>query len=132
MKLNSDLQPQVTINSPAFKQVNPYQRDFDPTDVFLFEKGQPFSEYKKLREKSPVHFHEAGIGDSEPGFWVLTKYEDIEHVSKNQNIFSSQLASGTTLTLGYSQEVSIDQLFRSALDHMLGTCLLYTSDAADE
>jgi len=121
MKLNSDLQPQVTINSPAFKQINPYRRDFDLTDVFLFEKGQPFSEYKKLRENSPVHFHEAGIGDSEPGFWVLTKYEDIEYVSKNQNIFSSQLASGTTLTLGYSQEVSIDQLFKSALDHMLGT-----------
>ena len=121
MKLNSDLQPKVKINSPAHEPVDSYQRDFDLTDVFLFEKGQPFEQYKKLRENSPVHFHEAGIGDSEPGFWVLTNYKDIEHVSKNQNIFSSQLASGTTLTLGYSQEVSIDQLFRSALDHMLGT-----------
>jgi cytochrome P450 len=121
MKLNSDLQPKVKINSPAHEPIDSYQRDFDLTDVFLFEKGQPFEQYKKLRENSPVHFHEAGIGDSEPGFWVLTNYKDIEHVSKNQNIFSSQLASGTTLTLGYSQEVSIDQLFRSALDHMLGT-----------
>ncbi len=121
MKLNSDLQPKVKINSPAHEPVDSYQRGFDLTDVFLFEKGQPFEQYKKLRENSPVHFHEAGIGDSEPGFWVLTNYKDIEHVSKNQNIFSSQLASGTTLTLGYSQEVSIDQLFRSALDHMLGT-----------
>ena len=85
-----------------------------------FEKGQPFEQFKNLRNNSPVHFHEAGIGDSEPGFWVLTKYTDIEYVSRNQKIFSSQLASGTTLTLGYSQEVSIDQLFKSALDHMLG------------
>ena len=121
MKLNSDLQPKLKINSPAYEPVDSFVRDFDLTDVFLFEKGQPFEQYKKLRENSPVHFHEAGIGDSEPGFWVLTDYKDIEHVSKNQNIFSSQLASGTTLTLGYSQEVSIDQLFRSALDHMLGT-----------
>ena len=71
MKLNSDLQPKVKINSPAHEPVDSYQRDFDLTDVFLFEKGQPFEQYKKLRENSPVHFHEAGIGDSEPGFWVL-------------------------------------------------------------
>ena len=121
MKLNSDLQPKVVINKPLYEPVTKYQRNFDLTDVFLFEKGQPYEEYKQLRENSPVHFHEAGIGDSEPGFWVLTKYNDIEFVSRNQQIFSSQLASGTTLTLGYSQEVSIDQLFRSALDHMLGT-----------
>ena len=121
MKLNSDLQPKVVINEPLYEPVTKYQRNFDLTDVFLFEKGQPYEEYKQLRENSPVHFHEAGIGDSEPGFWVLTKYDDIEFVSRNQQIFSSQLASGTTLTLGYSQEVSIDQLFRSALDHMLGT-----------
>ena len=120
MKLNSDLQPKVKINAPAFKPVNNFKRDFDLTDVFLFEKGQPFEQFKNLRNNSPVHFHEAGIGDSEPGFWVLTKYTDIEYVSRNQKIFSSQLASGTTLTLGYSQEVSIDQLFKSALDHMLG------------
>ena len=120
MKLNSDLQPKVKINAPAFKPVNEFKRDFDLTDVFLFEKGQPFEQFKNLRNNSPVHFHEAGIGDSEPGFWVLTKYSDIEYVSRNQKIFSSQLASGTTLTLGYSQEVSIDQLFKSALDHMLG------------
>jgi len=121
MKLNSDLQPKVVINKPLYEPVTKYQRNFDLTDVFLFENGQPYEEYKQLRENSPVHFHEAGIGDSEPGFWVLTKYDDIEFVSRNQQIFSSQLASGTTLTLGYSQEVSIDQLFRSALDHMLGT-----------
>ena len=120
MKLNSDLQPKVKINAPAFKPVNDFKRDFDLTDVFLFEKGQPFEQFKNLRNNSPVHFHEAGIGDSEPGFWVLTKYTDIEYVSRNQKTFSSQLASGTTLTLGYSQEVSIDQLFKSALDHMLG------------
>lgn len=120
MKLNSDLQPKVKINAPAFKPVNDFKKDFDLTDVFLFEKGQPFEQFKNLRNNSPVHFHEAGIGDSEPGFWVLTKYTDIEYVSRNQKIFSSQLASGTTLTLGYSQEVSIDQLFKSALDHMLG------------
>ena len=80
MKLNSDLQPKVVINEPLYEPVNRYQRNFDLTDVFLFEKGQPYEEYKQLRENSPVHFHEAGIGDSEPGFWVLTKYLSLIHI----------------------------------------------------
>ena len=45
MKLNSDLQPLVTINKPAFDTVNDYKKDFDLTDVFLFEKGQLFEKY---------------------------------------------------------------------------------------
>ena len=61
MKLNSDLQPKVKINAPAFKPMNEFRRDFDLTDVFLFEKGQPFEHFKNLRNNSPVHFHEGGI-----------------------------------------------------------------------
>ena len=37
--------------------------------------------------------------DPEPGYWVLTKYEDIKYVSMNPDIFSSQYASGNMLTL---------------------------------
>ena len=120
MDLNSDLQPLLKINSPSFKSVYKFKRNFDLTNVFLFEKGQPFEHFKDLRENAPVYFHETGEADSEPGFWTLTSYKDIEQASKNQKVFSSQIGSGTQFTLGYSNDVTIEQLYRAALDHMLG------------
>ncbi|MBV13274.1 MAG: cytochrome P450 [Flavobacteriaceae bacterium] len=120
MDLNSDIQPKLKINKPKYDRVFNFERDFDLTNVFLFEQGQPFEQFKNLREKAPIYFHESGPGDSEPGFWALTSYKDIEQASKNQEVFSSQIASGTQFTLGYSNDVAIEQLYRAALDHMLG------------
>ncbi len=118
LKLNSDSQPFVEINSPKYKEIYSFDRDFDLTDLFMFTNGQPYEKFAKLRKKAPVYFHETGPEDSEPGFWVLTKYKDIEFVSKNQDIFSSQLAGGTTLTHGFSA-ADDTPLYRSTMDHML-------------
>ena len=85
----------------------------------LFTKGdEPYQHFANLRNNAPVYFHETGPEDSEPGFWVLTKYKDIEFVSKNQEIFSSQLAGGTALTHGFEQQDDLP-LYRSTMDHML-------------
>ena len=118
LKLNSDSQPYVEINSPKYEEVYSFERDFDLTDLFMFTKGQPYEKFAELRKQAPVYFHKTGPEDTEPGFWVLTKYKDIEFVSKNQEIFSSQLAGGTTLTHGFT---SMDDtpLYRSTMDHML-------------
>ncbi len=118
LPLNSDSQPHVQINSPKYDLVYPFNRDFDLTDLFLFTKGQPYKKFKELRESAPVYFHETGPEDSEPGFWVLTKYKDIEFVSKNQEVFSSQLAGGTSLTHGFDA-MDDSPLYRSTMDHML-------------
>ena len=118
LKLNSDSQPFVEINSPKYEEIYSFDRDFDLTDLFMFTNGQPYEKFAKLRKKAPVYFHETGPEDSEPGFWVLTKYKDIEFVSKNQDIFSSQLAGGTTLTHGFSA-ADDTPLYRSTMDHML-------------
>ena len=118
LKLNSDSQPFVEINSPKYEEIYSFERDFDLTDLFMFTNGQPYEKFAKLRKKAPVYFHETGPEDSEPGFWVLTKYKDIEFVSKNQDIFSSQLAGGTTLTHGFSA-ADDTPLYRSTMDHML-------------
>ena len=118
LKLNSDSQPYVKINAPKFEEVYSFKRDFDLTDLFLFTNGQPYDKFAELREKAPVYFHETGPEDSEPGFWVLTKYKDIEFVSKNQEIFSSQLAGGTSLTHGFTA-LDDSPLYRSTMDHML-------------
>ncbi len=119
LELNSSKQPFVKINSPKYDLKFPFERNFDLTDLMLFTKGdEPYHHFANLRNNAPVYFHETGPEDSEPGFWVLTKYKDIEFVSKNQEIFSSQLAGGTALTHGFEQQDDLP-LYRSTMDHML-------------
>lgn len=119
LELNSSKQPFVKINSPKYNLKFPFERNFDLTDLMLFTKGdEPYQHFANLRSNAPVYFHETGPEDSEPGFWVLTKYKDIEFVSKNQEIFSSQLAGGTALTHGFEQQDDLP-LYRSTMDHML-------------
>jgi len=119
IELNSTKQPFVKINSPKYNLKFPFERNFDLTDLILFTKGdEPYQHFANLRSNAPVYFHETGPEDSEPGFWVLTKYKDIEFVSKNQEIFSSQLAGGTALTHGFEQQDDLP-LYRSTMDHML-------------
>ena len=119
LELNSSKQPFVKINSPKYNLKFPFERNFDLTDLMLFTKAdEPYQHFANLRNNAPVYFHETGPEDSEPGFWVLTKYKDIEFVSKNQEIFSSQLAGGTALTHGFEQQDDLP-LYRSTMDHML-------------
>ena len=119
LELNSSKQPFVKINSPKYNLQFPFERNFDLTDLMLFTRGEePYQHFANLRNNAPVYFHETGPEDSEPGFWVLTKYKDIEFVSKNQEIFSSQLAGGTQLTHGFETQDDLP-LYRSTMDHML-------------
>ena len=118
IELNSDNQPYVKIASPKFEEAYKFNRTFDLTDSILFTKGQPYEHFKDLREKAPVYFHETGPEDSEPGFWVLTSYKDIEFVSKNQQIFPHNLLGVLLLTHGFERPEN-DLLYRSTMDHML-------------
>tara|TARA_Y100000996_G_scaffold167662_1_gene130345 strand:- start:13 stop:1371 length:1359 start_codon:yes stop_codon:yes gene_type:complete len=106
------------INDPAYKEKYNFNPSDQLNDLDLFTKGQPFSLYKDLRENAPVFYHEPMPTDPEPGYWVLTKYEDIKYVSMNPKIFSSQYATGNLLTLG-TEENRHPKLFKSTIDHML-------------
>ncbi len=106
------------INNPAYKEKYSFNPSNQLNDLDLFTKGQPFSFYKDLRENAPVFYHEPMPTDPEPGYWVLTKYEDIKYVSMNPKIFSSQYATGNLLTLG-TEENRHPKLFKSTIDHML-------------
>ncbi len=63
---------------------------FDPA---IYAKGMPHDNYARLRRETPVFFHEEPDG---PGFWALTKYDDIVKVSSDNNLFSSW-AGGTNI-----------------------------------
>tara|TARA_Y100000994_G_scaffold35496_1_gene26136 strand:+ start:285 stop:1643 length:1359 start_codon:yes stop_codon:yes gene_type:complete len=106
------------VNDPAYKEKYNFNPSDQLNDLDLFTKGQPFSLYKDLRENAPVFYHESMPADPEPGYWVLTKYEDIKYVSMNPKIFSSQYATGNLLTLG-TEENRHPKLFKSTIDHML-------------
>src|SRR5947207_12571610 len=67
--------------------------DIDLTDPDVFQRGTPHEMFRVLRRESPVHWHEEKGG---PGFWAITKYEDVKFVSKRPDLFSSE-RQGTML-----------------------------------
>lgn len=58
----------------------------DLTDPDLYSDGDPYAAWKWLRLNSPVHWHPPA---ALPGFWVLTKYDDIRAVYRDPATFSS-------------------------------------------
>lgn len=59
----------------------------DLTDLDIFAEREPHEEFKTLRNQYPLYWNEEP--DPEPGFWNLTKYEDIKYVSTRPELFSS-------------------------------------------
>ena len=69
---------------------DPYEIDLAAINVSeptLFEKDEIGPFFERLRKEDPVHYCRA----SEAGpFWSVTKFEDIVHVEKNPELFSSE------------------------------------------
>jgi cholest-4-en-3-one 26-monooxygenase len=66
--------------APAINLIDPdvYQRGGPPHDQFAW-----------LREHDPVFWHADGGEPGWPGFWAVTRHEDVEHVSRHPEEFSS-------------------------------------------
>src|SRR5438477_2880094 len=58
----------------------------DLTDVDLFLHGDPHAVWRTLRREAPVHYNERSWG---PGFWNITKYEDVLRVGVDPETFIS-------------------------------------------
>ena len=52
----------------------------------VYKQGIPHDTFKMLRREAPVYWHSEPNG---PGFWALTKYDDIVTVSQDSATFSS-------------------------------------------
>ena len=61
--------------------------DVDLYDPEVYTRGVPHDMYKVLRREAPVYRHPEPDGG--PGFWALTKYDDVVTVSMDQGLFSS-------------------------------------------
>ena len=53
---------------------------------YFAEHGHPWDQYEWLRANAPVFWHDEPHG---PGFWAITKYEDIRAISQNPKVFSA-------------------------------------------
>jgi cholest-4-en-3-one 26-monooxygenase len=60
--------------------------EIDLTDVDMFLHGDPHAAWRTLRREAPVHYQERRVG---PGFWNITKYEDVIKVSVDPTSFIS-------------------------------------------
>ena len=56
-------------------------------DPASFAAGQPHDQFRWLRDNDPVHRHAEPDG---PGFWAVTRYEDVRRVGKEAATFSSE------------------------------------------
>jgi len=60
--------------------------EIDLTNPDNFVPGTPHPWFKALRAQDPVHWHPEKNG---PGFWCISKYEDVKAISRNPLLFSS-------------------------------------------
>src|SRR5215470_5186351 len=58
-------------------------RDAPPLHDPEFHSGDPFPAFRRLRAEAPVHWHPT------PGFWALTRHEDVVAVSRDPATFCS-------------------------------------------
>jgi cytochrome P450 len=52
-----------------------------------FANGQPHHEYRWLRDHAPVYHHPEPDG---PGFWAVTRYDDVKAIGRDPETFSSE------------------------------------------
>ena len=66
-----------------------------------YASGHPAGQYAWLRDNDPVHWHEEPDG---PGFWAVTRHEDVKALSRDTALFSSRptimIDDGSAMDLG--------------------------------
>ena len=86
--------------------------EIDLTDPDLYATGDPHAVWRFLRENAPVFWQRQRSG---PGFWAITRYEDVRRVSREPATFIS--SGGTsTMDLERPDSASFDyQIMRGTL-----------------
>jgi cytochrome P450 len=59
----------------------------DLLSAATFANGHPFDLYRWLRDDAPVYRHDEPDG---PGFWVITRYDDVKMIGRDPETFSSE------------------------------------------
>jgi cytochrome P450 len=70
--------------------------DIDVFDPAVFARGVPHEALRRLRDEAPVAWqdeHAVGEWPAGPGFWAVTRYDDVRHVLRTPEVFSSSLGA---------------------------------------
>jgi cytochrome P450 len=99
------------------EQVTSTRRDLDQalegdldqvlvTERQLWIDGPPHPLFARMRSECPVHWT-SGISEypNEPGYWSITRPEDIHAVSRDWKTFSSEVGGITAITDGFPLEL---------------------------
>ena len=83
--------------------------DVNLNDLDAFEKQCPHEMFDLLRREAPVFWHEEPDG---PGYWAITKYDDLKHISRHPQTFSSErkgvmLREPDPNTIGFMRQIMI-------------------------
>ncbi len=92
--------PQINLIAP-----DTYERD-----------GIPHDQLRWLRQHAPVFWHADGGGNGAwPGFWAITRHEDVEHVSRHPETFSSHRRLALFIEMP-SDEIELQRLMMLNMD----------------
>ena len=81
----------------------------------LYEtRGFPDEDFRRLRRESPVHWHE-DPAQGGPGFWAVTRYDDVVHVSRHPELFSSHARTSMFTELA-DDDIALYQLMMLFMD----------------
>jgi cytochrome P450 len=105
------------IKGPKSAPIYPQGLGFSFQNLETFRHGHPADIYAQLQRDAPVYWHEEAE-DWEPGFWVITKYEDVAAISKNPTLFSSQVGGHQ---ISYGDPRKMDPAIKAAVTgNMIG------------
>ncbi len=64
----------------------------DVSDPDTFERGFPHELFRRLRREAPVCWHEGDVHGG-PGYWIVSRYDDVRFVSKSPGLFASRFGN---------------------------------------
>jgi cholest-4-en-3-one 26-monooxygenase len=71
--------------------------EIDLLDPERFEQSVPHEWFTYLRHNAPIYKHREP--DNGPGFWVITRYDDVVQVNRDGQTFSSEQSRGGVVAL---------------------------------
>ena len=115
MLLLSETLPPSLPAGPVFPKAWPEIEPDALSSQELFAQGQPYDIFARMRSEAPVAWQREG--SSGPGFWALTRYNDVMRVDGDPETFSSQ-KGGILMAYG-PPETRHPLLFRASMDAMI-------------
>ena len=76
---------------PRAEAAAPELAAIDLTKVDLYRRGFPHDVFTTLRREAPVWWHPApeGFAGQDAGFWVLSRYRDVQAANRDTELFSA-------------------------------------------